>query len=411
VETRGRVLFLTSNYPRWPGDTTTPFVHHLAVDLGARGWPVTVLAPHAPGALRRDTIDGVDVRRFRYLLPESAQTVCYGGGALVNIGGSKATLAKVPLLVAAEWVATARLLRARFDVLHAHWVLPQGFVAATVPSRGAARVVTAHGGDAYGLRGALLDRFAQHALTAADAVTVNSAATERALGVLSVHAKVTRIPIGTDTAGVTDEALSARLRSRYRRGSGPLIVFVGRIVADKGIDDLIEAVGLLRVDHPGVRAAIVGTGQHLDHARSLAGRLGLLDHVVFPGWAEPSTVPSWFAAADLVLAPSRVGRDGWQEGQGLSIIEAMAVGRPVIATDTGGIPETIDDGITGVLVPPGRPSALAAAVRSLVADPAGTRAMAERARDSVRQRFSRAASADRFAQLYEQVVTGHRPER
>ena len=406
-----RVLFLTSNYPRWPGDTTTPFVHDLAVDLGARGWPVTVLAPHAPGALRRDTIDGVEVRRFRYVLPESAQTVCYGGGALVNIGGSKATLAKVPLLVAAEWAATAGLLRRRFDVLHAHWVLPQGFVAATVPSGGAVRVITAHGGDVFGLRGALLDRFARRALKTADAVTVNSGATEQALRGLSAEAKVNRIPIGTDTGGVTDEVLAARLRSQYRCGAGPLLVFVGRIVADKGIDDLIEAVGLLRVDHPDVRAAIVGIGQYLDDARSLADRLGLLDHIAFPGWAERSTVPSWFAAADVVLAPSRIGRDGWQEGQGLSIIEAMAVGRLVIATDTGGIPETIEDGLTGVLVPPERPSALAAAVRSLLADPAGARAMAERGRESVRQRFSRAASADRFAQLYERLLIGQRPER
>jgi hypothetical protein len=93
----GRVLFVTSNYPRWAGDTTTPFVHDLAVDLGARGWQVRVLAPHAPGAARDETIDGVHVHRFRYLVLASAQTVCYGGGALVNIRNSRLTRAKIPV--------------------------------------------------------------------------------------------------------------------------------------------------------------------------------------------------------------------------------------------------------------------------------------------------------------------------
>jgi glycosyltransferase involved in cell wall biosynthesis len=398
------VLFLTSNYPRWTGDTTTPFVHDLAVDLGARGWPVTVLAPHAPGARRRETIDGVEVHRFRYALPESAQTVCYGGGALVNIGGSPRTLAKVPLLVGAEWLAAARLLGRHFGVVHAHWVLPQGFVAATVPARGARRVVTAHGGDVFGLRGAVLDRFARAALGRADAVTGNSGATAAALRELAPDAEVVRIPMGTDTAAPPEPLLVDRIRSAHRRPGGPLLVFVGRVVADKGIDDLLDAVALLVGQHPAVTAAVVGTGQYRDRARERAHELGIGDRVVFPGWAAPADVASWFAAADVVLAPSRIGRDGWQEGQGLSIIEAMAAGRPVVATTTGGIPETIQDRETGLLVAPSRPDLLARAVLQVLADPAAATAMAQRAQASVRERFSRAAAADAFAALYERLT-------
>ena len=398
-----RVLFLTSNYPRWSGDTTTPFVHDLAVDLSARGWPIEVLAPHAPGAARSEVLDGVRVHRFRYAWPESAQTVCYGGGALVNIA-ARSTLATVPLLVAAEWAATAWSLRRGFDVLHAHWILPQGFVAAACPRFGAARVITAHGGDVFGLRGAVLDRFARRALESADAVTVNSAATASAVAELAPAAAVSLIPTGADTRGRADPATVDRLRAAHTPDGAPLLVFLGRIVADKGIDDLLECAALLIGTGIGVRLAVVGTGPHLDAGHRLAAELGIADRVTFPGWADPSDVASWFAAADVVLAPSRIGPGGWQEGQGLSIIEAMSAGRPVVSTRTGGIPETIEDGVSGILVEQRRPDELSAAVRGLLADPARAAAMGARARLSVAHRFSRSTAADRVAELYARVV-------
>jgi glycosyltransferase involved in cell wall biosynthesis len=403
-------LLLTSNYPRWLGDTTTPFVHNLAVDLGKRGWSITVLAPHAPGASTREQVDGVDVHRFRYALPERAETVCYGGGSLVNVRESKGAALKVPLVVGAEWLATLRQLRTGFDVVHAHWILPQGFVSAALPSRGAVRIITAHGGDVFGLRGNVVDRFARAALTRADAVTVNSKATQREVDALARgQARVRVIPIGTDTDSSPDPALTAKLRQQHRRGAGPFLVFVGRIVEEKGVTDVVSAVAELRRTHPDVTAAIVGAGQHVELVRQLAAELGVADAIDLPGWADQQDVPSWFASADVVLAPSRIGKAGWQEGQGLSIIEAMGAGRPVVATTTGGIPETITDGQTGLLVPPAAPDRLADAVRQLIADPDRAAAIGAQARDSVAQRFSREASADTFADLYAELLERRAP--
>lgn len=395
-----RVLFVTSNYPRWAGDSTTPFVHDLAVDLGERGWSVTVLAPHFPGAARREELDGVEVFRFRYLAPESAETVCYGGGALINLAQSRTALAKVPFLVAAEWRASAARLRTRYDVVHAHWVLPQGFVITTVPTRGAATVITAHGGDVFGLRGGIVDRFSRFALQRADAVTVNSAATERALAEITPKAAVTRIPMGADLTPA-DPVLVAT-----RREAGPLVVFAGRVVAEKGVDDLVDAVALLSGPYPQLRAVVAGSGQHLEAVRRRAVERGVSERIDFVGWAKRGDVAAWLAAADLVVAPSRIGVDGWQEGQGLSIIEAMAQARPVVATATGGIAETIEDGVTGVLVPPENPAALARAISRILTDPAGSAAMGERARAHALASFSRTSSAGRFADLYERILAG-----
>ena len=71
-----RVLFVTSNFPRWQGDSTTPFVLHLAQDLSALGWSIDVLAPHAPGAAFEETMGALRVERFPYLWPAALQTVC-----------------------------------------------------------------------------------------------------------------------------------------------------------------------------------------------------------------------------------------------------------------------------------------------------------------------------------------------
>jgi glycosyltransferase involved in cell wall biosynthesis len=404
---------LTSNYPRWPGDTTTPFIHQLAVDLASRDWDVTVLAPHAAGAAHRETLEGITIRRFRYFVPERAQTVCYGGGALVNIRESRLTTAKLPALVLSEWAATTRALASRVDVLHAHWTLPQGFVAVTTPFRRIPRVLTVHGGDVFGLRGGILDRFSAFALRRSDEVTVNSLATEEAVReIAGSHIRVSQVPIGVDLSRTPRPELVRAVRDRYRTQDGPLLVFVGRIVEEKGVEDVVHAAALLTADFPGISAVIAGAGQHAERVRVLAAELGLAERVHLPGWLDSADVPSWFAAADVVLAPSRIGRDGWTEGQGLSIIEAMASGRPVVATRTGGIPETITDGQTGLLVRPSDPAAVAGAVRLLVESPELASAIARRGSDSVRTRFDRSVTAGRFDGIYraqlESRRTGHR---
>ena len=400
-----RVLFVTSNYPRWRDDTTTPFVHDLAVDLVGRGWEVTVLAPHAPGAAREENLDGVAVHRFRYMVPESAQTVCYGGGALVNLRESRTAKAAVPALVLAEWAATTRRLVAGADVVHAHWALPQGFVAATTPYPRVPRVLTVHGGDVYGLRGGVMDRFTRYALRRADRVTVGSSATEAVVRALAgPGASVERVPIGVDLSRRPQREMVDDVRRRYRRGAGPLLVFAGRIVEEKGVEDVVRAVAHLASELPDVTAVIAGTGQHAGRVQDLAGELGVADRVHLPGWLPPAEVPSWFAAADVVLAPSRIGPGGWTEGQGLSIIEAMAAGRPVVSTRTGGIPDTIDDGDTGLLVAPADAPAVAAAVRTLASDPALAADMGQRAAASVTARFGRDASVGRFEAIYRELL-------
>jgi glycosyltransferase involved in cell wall biosynthesis len=155
-----------------------------------------------------------------------------------------------------------------------------------------------------------------------------------------------------------------------------------------------------------VRLLVLGEGQDRARAEAEVAERGLGDHVRFVGWVDPTEVPAWLAAVDVVAAPSRTAADGWTEAQGLSILEAMAAVRPVVATDTGGIVDTVDHEVTGLLVPEGRPDELAAALRRLHDDPALADRLAEAGRSLVVSRFLADTAADTFSDLFDDVVAG-----
>ena len=403
-----RLLFVTSTFPRWSGDSTTPFILHLAQDLQDLDWRVDVIAPHAPGAARTETLDGVQVRRFRYMWPASQQTVCYGGGALVNLRKHPINRLKLPMLVAAEWASLCRHVATnRYAAVHAHWILPQGFVAGLVPTRRAVRLLTVHGGDIFGLQADSLAAFKRFAVRRADAVTVNSSVTASAVRSLQPGVEPINVPMGV-TEGHPQRSEVLRVRGMYRRNGGPLVAFVGRLVDEKGVDDLLEAVALLRPRCPDVTAIVVGEGQDREALESRSKDLGLEDCVTFTGWIAPGDVAAHLAAADVFVAPSRRATDGWIEAQGLTIAEAMMSGIPVIATRVGGIIDTVHDGATGVLVDERQPKQIADALEQVVRHPSWAGHVAQQGRELARERFGRTQSAERFSRLIEELVEARR---
>jgi phosphatidyl-myo-inositol dimannoside synthase len=402
-----RVLLVTSTFPRWVGDETTPFVLRLAQELTGRGIGVDVLAPHAPGARRTEELEGVPVTRFRYLWPDRAQNVCYSGGALLNISGSPVTAAKVPPLVGREVAAIRRMLRRRrYDVVSAHWLLPQGW-AALRGARGRTPVVTTvHGSDVFGLRHPLLARFKRSALLGSAAVTVNSSATEDAVHVLAPGLRDVRlIPMGVDVGRRPAPADVAAWR-RYRRGGGPLVAFVGRLMEVKGVDDLLAALARALPRLPEATLVVAGTGPLERRLRETTEQLGLGDRVSFVGWLRSDDVAALQAAADIVAVPSRTTRDGAREAQGLSVVEALSHGRPVVAGNVGGIPDAIVDGENGLLVPERDPEALAGALTRLATDPELAGRLGGAAARSAK-RYAWPRVAERFAEVFDDVRERH----
>lgn len=400
---------MTSNFPRWEGDSTTPFVLNLAKDLQKLGWRIDVLAPHASGTKSREILGGINVERFRYLWPESLETVCYGGGALINLRKNKWNVVKVVPLVFFEWAAIARRLATRkYDLLHSHWILPQGFTGIfTARPLNIPHVVTAHGGDVFSLQGDMLARFKKFTLHGADAVTVNSSATRKAVAEIAPNlTTIHTIPMGVSQPA-PDPASVARIRRRYRREEEPLILFVGRLVHEKGVDDLIRAIAVLSARNSDATAIIVGEGQDRSELEALAQTLGVQERIVFTGWVQPDEVVNYFSAADIFAGPSKRAPSGWIEAQGLTFIEAMLVGTPVIATRTGGIVDSVRHEETGLLVDESAPEQIAAAVTRLVSDPTLCERLTKSAAQLARDRFTRDTSAEAFSKLFSDMIDRH----
>ena len=399
-----RVCLVTSSLPRWRGDATTPFILELASDLQTLGWEMEIVAPHAPGAKSRETLDGVRIERFRYCWPESAETVCYRGGALVNLRRQPANWLKLPALVASEWRAVARKLRVgRFDLVHAHWILPQGFTSVLAAGRRRVPVVvTVHGGDIFALRGAVLARFKRFALRRAQAVTTNSTAAERAIRDLVGDLPILRrIPMGATNPAPVERAEIDRIRARFARGA-PLLCFVGRLIEEKGVDDLLEAIAIAEL--PGISALIIGDGPHRQNLERKGRALGLEDRVHFLGWMERGEVSRHLAAADIFVGLSKPSRDGWTESQGLTFAEAMLSGLPVIATSVGGVSDSVRDAETGLLVAPSAPREAADAIRRLVLDADLARRLARTGQAYARRFLTRERTAEEFSRLYAELL-------
>lgn len=398
---RGHLLCLTSSFPRWANDGTQPFVLHLAQDLQQLGWAIDVLAPHAPGAAIREDIGGVTVERFCYLWPRTQQTVCYGGGTLANLRNNAIDQVKVPFLVASEWIALTRRLRhGSYDLLHSHSLLPQGLVGAVCASGvGIPHVATIQGSDVFELNSPTLDPFKKFALRRVDGVTVNSSAARWvALNLAPDLEYVETIPVGTSSPRAPELARVESLRAQHRRGAGPLLLHSGRLVWENGLDDIISAVERLSRTLPDCTALLVGEGADRMVLEDEVKRRDLSDRISFAGWVPSDALIDYYTAADMVVAPA------WFDADGSVIAEAMMAGKPVIATDAGGIRDTIRDGHTGLLVPPKSPRDLAAAVERLHHDTCLGQALSIAGRGYAKANLMRAKTASAFSHLFDSIL-------
>ena len=333
-----RVLVCTQGFPRHPGDHRAPFILDHARALAAAGVAVTVLCPSAPGLAAHEWYGDVEVVRFRYA-PRRLEVLAYSGAMHRSVRGPAALL--LPFFLVGYLLAARRHAR-NADVLHGHWWAPSGLVV-VVAGRltGVPAVVHVHGTDAAIARGPLRP-LGRWVLRRADAVLVASAALAGwAREVAGVDAVVAPMPLGVDRIPAVTPPPA----------DGP-VLGVGRLVPEKGFDVLVDAVA-----RAGQSLVLVGDGDERAPLEALV-RSRHAD-VTFAGSLPPAELAERYAAARVVAVPSR------REGFGMVAAEAAAAGRAVVASAVGGIPDVVRPGVTGVLVPPGDPDALAAALRDV----------------------------------------------
>lgn len=340
-----------------------------AVALRRLGCAVSVLAPGAPGAPERDEFDGIPVTRFRYL-PDQAQNIAYGGGIPANLRARPARWLGVPFFAAGLVRAAASLVR-EHDVIHAHWSFAGALCSLDTVRQTRPLVVSFHGSDLVAAGGPYA-RFAKRAGTRAAAVVVHSEAMRARAIAAGVNAtKILLLPHGVDVASYAP---------RRDAGQTTRLVAVGRLSIEKGFDLLIDALVAADTTSPW-SLEIVGDGPLKADLAERIDRAGLSDRVTLLGALPQSLVRERLCRADALVVPSR------REGFNVVALEAMAAGLPIIGTRVGALPSLVDDGRTGVLVPPEQPAALAGELVRLIGKRQELQQMGDAARAVVTARF------------------------
>ena len=353
-----RVLFLTHAFPRFTGDAAGSFILRLARALRQIGIEASVVAPHAADLPMRDSIDGVEVVRFRYA-PPSLETLAYTGTMAEQVRGSwPARLSLGSLLGAGFWRVFREQRRIAPRLVHAHWWFPAGVVAtATSRLSGVPFVTTMHGSDvrlARSTAGAATGlRWVMRASRATTTVSRWLADEAHAMTPDLAPPRVSPMPAATELFTPS----GGRARDR--------LLFVGRLNAQKGIELLLRALGAMRTR---AQLDVVGDGPDAGSMRTLASSLGIADRVTWHGALSQTALPALYRRASALVVPSR------DEGLGLVAVEAQLCETPVIAFDSGGLRDIIEHGVTGILVDVFLADALARAADELLANPehAGT---------------------------------------
>ncbi len=398
-----RILYIVTAFPREPGDVITPWMIETIGRLRERGIEVEVLAPSYRG-LGAQRFEGIRVHRFRYA-PARLEKLTHDQTTPDRLRERPWYSLLLPGYLAAGALAAARLARTgRFDVLHAFWPLPHGlFALAGRAGSGVPVVSTFFGVELTWLRRQLpfLAPLVRRIIHRSDAVTVISRHTAAEVDRLVPGTEVRTIPFGA--AGAAARTHAATTPPQRRRGMPLEVLFVGRLVERKGVSILLEAAALLR-DEIDLHVTIVGGGPLSEALREQSARLGLGDRVEFTGVVDEAELERRFSGADLFVLPAVTDAKGDVEGLGVVLIEALLHGVPVVASRSGGIPDIVRDGETGLLVPPGDAPALAAALVRLAGDPEFAAQLAADGRKHVTEHFGWEHIIGELIDVYETVA-------
>ena len=370
-----RILLLTDYYPPHGTGGVEAVVAGLAAGLASRGHSVLVLTLRTGGAPLRERLGGHDVIRVP---------------ALDVSGVAGLQIACAPGLAAAMRRACREFAP---DIVHAHNLFFRTTESAVLPGvlPSVPFVVTLHLGRSGGGGPLAL------ALRAYEE-TVGRLVLRRAAAIIAVSHAVGRLaqklaPASTPVTVIPNTVDLARFFPAASMQRDPVrVLFVGRLVHNKGPAVFLHAAKLALEQEPGIRFVLAGSGPLEGRLKSLTGKLRIEGSVEFLG--QRADVPGLLRSSTVLVRPSTL------EGMPLTVLEAMASGIPVIATGVGGTPELVEDGVTGYLVKPGDPRAVAMAVLQITRGPDQAISMGRTARQRMAQRPTQEMTVEMNERVY-----------
>lgn len=371
-----KILILTTTFPRWKDDTTPAFVYELSKRLQNEGFEIVVLAPHHKGAKRFEIMDGMKVYRFPYFWPAKYQRLCYEGGILPNLKRSNLAKIQVPLLFLSELFYAMKLIRKeKIDIIHSHWIIPSGLVGAFCKRiLRKKHILTIHAAGLFGLKKfpfkrKITDFIVKHC----DRITVvSSYIYEELLNLIqpkfvnNIKTRIKIVSMGVNTALFRPNVDKSKLKIKYNIKIENVLLFIGRLVEKKGLSYLIQAMPKIVSKSPNTELIICGDGPLRKDLEQLVKKMHLEKFIRFTGYVTGQKKIDYFSLSDILIVPSIVTQSGDTEGLPVVILEGLAAGKAVVASNVSGVKDIIKEGYNGFLVKQKDPAIIAEKVLELI---------------------------------------------
>lgn len=338
-----------------------------------------------------EVMDGLTVYRYPYFYPHRFQRLVYGGGIWPNFKRSLLAKIQAPFLLISGIYHTMKIARKEeVDVIHSHWTLPNGLMGAICSHiQGRKHVITSHGADIVILEKLPFRHLlARYIFNHTESVTAVSKQIQRRIQNIIPDSNdpdyIRVLPMGVDLnifAPQTFEKLPEKqiTKSKYT------LLAIGRLVDKKGFTYLIKAFPAILEKYPWTELIICGDGPLRSNLENLAKSLGIAQKVIFKGYVSNSEKVEYLLKSDILILPSIITDSGDTEGLPVVLIEGMATGVTIVATDVGGIGEVVIDGLNGLLVPARNSNAISEKVLELLISPQLMSAISKNAKESVKK--------------------------
>ncbi len=362
-----RVVLLSWEYPPRIIGGLGRHVYHLATSMAEQGVEVHVVTKDHPGAPDYEESGGVKIHRVVNYPPDIAQeewvpwTLQFNVALLEKAVALINELKRVNVIHAHDWLVA----HAAASLKHAYRIPLVATIHATEYGR--------HQGHLPGPMNKLIHQI-EWWLTFESSRTIccSQYMMEQITDIFELpHDKVEVIPNGIDHESFKRDVSVDLYRKKYVPAGDKLVFFVGRLVYEKGVQTVIEAMPLILKRIPNVTFVVAGSGPHLNELKSLAGDFGLSDKVRFTGHMDTDGLCAFYKSADLTVVPSLY------EPFGMVVLESMAMGTPTIVADTGGLSEIVVHEETGLKFEPGNPDSLADAMLRVLEDAGLSRRITE----------------------------------
>lgn len=324
------VLITTSSFFRDKEDDIFGggnFVFELAKGLSKEN-NIFILAPMSDISKKKDSLLGITIYRFKQFFINSVD-LAFGPGIIPNIRKNKLLIFTIPYFILSQLFEISKIVKKeKIDLIHSNWLLPQGLIAAiykTLFNKKIELLTTIHGSDVFGLNNTIVNKLKKFAIQKADKITVVSSALKEKLNELVPEKNVEVLPMGINIDLFKIQNKNLNLINKYGNNF-KYIIFVGAVIKEKGIFELIEAMKIVVDENSNIKLLVIGDGNSKVRLIQYVNENNLQNNIEFLGFIENKSLPEYYSISNLLILPS------YSEGFGLVVAEAMACGvKPIVS--------------------------------------------------------------------------------